>query len=776
MTGRFWAAVLLLVAILGSARAQMIPFDNIESIDAKVLDSKTVVVGHVTDVVETSQTDKGYHDVTIRPTETIKGAPDLPVKFPIWALGTGLEEWERWKANGTALLMCVPSRPVNPWNYWPIDLERPNLFAVMKEFRPIRDREALLAYVRKIVRENPGVVSVETYPLRPPEGPPGDAIRQVLGHPKLHALVVPVDDRVRRALLAELHSKDFRERTTGAREVAVLKTPETIALLNTLLKDPAYSAYPAGINRGIEVRRYVVREAAYDTLTYRWKLAVPKPVVEERVSVLDVLPELDLNGRLNGDDVAAIRGAKRLAKLDVRAYGEPPAGLLDAALGAPGLRSLGLTGANIGDADLVRLAGLKELRSLGLDENPITDAGLKTLAGMKRLTNVSLRETEVTDAGLAALRQARPDLKVEPERAFSPLRLYFQRGDLASARRVIDRNPSAVMGDALPAAAYWRRYDAVKMLLDRGAPVEGDGTGETPLQSAFDFYDPDFSVVELLLGRGADSNRAKPDGTTPLDAAWGNSNSRLVNLLLASGARLSGRLGPEGRTPETRDVLARFERAKADAVLVRPTAAKCKRIVYALAQPDDSLLGWSSEPIGPFTGRVAWSRTPTGRAILGPFGQQRTTLSLDHLPEHGNVRIDLELFIIGSWDGNGGLVSEPDILDIAVPGVGRLLHSTFFNNTEDDAGLPMQSFPDPYPFGFHTGYTGASEVRTLGYAQNWEGRTYRRDGVYHLSFTFAHRGPSLKVVFSGLTVTEGEGSLADSEEWGLGRMVVRTDR
>ena len=144
---------------------------------------------------------------------------------------------------------------------------------------------------------------------------------------------------------------------------------------------------------------------------------------------------------------------------------------------------------------------------------------------------------------------------------------------------------------------------------------------------------------------------------------------------------------------------------------------------------------------------------------------------------HKNVRVSIELFIIGSWDGYGALGAGPDILDIQVPNLGTLLHSSFFNDTEgDDALLKLQSFPDPYMMGFHPGYTGAFSAKSLGFTDVWDGITNHRDAVYKLDYTFAHTGPSVQLTFNGLTVSEGGiTTLTGDENWGIGNLIISTD-
>jgi hypothetical protein len=72
------------------------------------------------------------------------------------------------------------------------------------------------------------------------------------------------------------------------------------------------------------------------------------------------------------------------------------------------LRELDLRNTRVTNAGLKELAGLKQLQTLFLDGTEVTDAGLKHLAGLKQLRRLDLKATHVTDAGLkelAGLRQ-----------------------------------------------------------------------------------------------------------------------------------------------------------------------------------------------------------------------------------------------------------------------------------------------------------------------------------------------------------------------------------
>jgi len=223
-------------------------------------------------------------------------------------------------------------------------------------------------------------------------------------------------------------------------------------------------------------------------------------------------------------------------------------------------------------------------------------------------------------------------------------------------------------------------------------------------------------------------------------------------------------------------VNTRFPSQPKPVEMAKLTEADCRHLVYTLNPRQQPSKDWSRRNTGRLTGPLAHNRSPSGRDYLGPFGQQDMVLHLANLPKHQDVHLEIELWVIGSWDGDGTLGPGPDIIDISVPEVGSLLHSTFFNNTEGDPLAPLQSFPDPYPGPGHIGYTGAFEVRSLGFIEPWDGHDYHRDAVYRLHYTFHHDTPDLYVVFSGQNVPVSYlTKLTDDENWGIGGLRVSTD-
>jgi ankyrin repeat protein len=131
-------------------------------------------------------------------------------------------------------------------------------------------------------------------------------------------------------------------------------------------------------------------------------------------------------------------------------------------------------------------------------------------------------------------------------------------GDAARVAELVTKDPSlanAMAGDGfqpLGLAAFFKRRDAVKALLDAGAQPSSPsrGQGFTPLHSAVatDAGPADEEIVRMLLDAGADPNARSTSGGTPLHAAAFTGDREMLELLLAYGAD-PGIANEKGLTP-----------------------------------------------------------------------------------------------------------------------------------------------------------------------------------------------------------------------------------
>ncbi len=83
----------------------------------------------------------------------------------------------------------------------------------------------------------------------------------------------------------------------------------------------------------------------------------------------------------------------------------------------PWIKFLDLRKHPITDKGIEHILKVRELQHLNLGGTKVSDAGVIRLAALPDLESVSLHRTDVTKEGVAALRRARPDLKVS---AFPP--------------------------------------------------------------------------------------------------------------------------------------------------------------------------------------------------------------------------------------------------------------------------------------------------------------------------------------------------------------------
>jgi len=131
-------------------------------------------------------------------------------------------------------------------------------------------------------------------------------------------------------------------------------------------------------------------------------------------------------------------------------------------------------------------------------------------------------------------------------------------GDAKRVAALVDADHSltdAVAKDGytpLGLAAFFKRRDVVKALLDRGAKPSAPSRdqGFTPLHSAVatDAAGSEREIVRLLLDAGADPNAKSREGGTPLHTAAFTGDLEIAEMLLAYGADPNA-TDPKGLTP-----------------------------------------------------------------------------------------------------------------------------------------------------------------------------------------------------------------------------------
>jgi ankyrin repeat protein len=162
----------------------------------------------------------------------------------------------------------------------------------------------------------------------------------------------------------------------------------------------------------------------------------------------------------------------------------------------------------------------------------------------------------------------------------------FEAATAGDAKRVgtlVDADRSlvdAVANDGytpLGLAAFFKRRDVVKALLDRGAKpsTPSRDQGFTPLHSAVatDAAWVERDIVRLLLDAGADPNAKSREGGTPLHTAAFTGDVEIAEMLLAYGADPNA-TDPKSRTPLD---IARERRSVEVAALLHRAVTKRER-------------------------------------------------------------------------------------------------------------------------------------------------------------------------------------------------------
>ena len=164
---------------------------------------------------------------------------------------------------------------------------------------------------------------------------------------------------------------------------------------------------------------------------------------------------------------------------------------------------------------------------------------------------------------------------------------------------------------------------------------------------------------------------------------------------------------------------------------------------------------FASGPAGPEWSTTQVATSPSGQRFLGELGNGSTTLSLNSLPAHTQLVLEFDIYIIDSWNGNGGQgsASAPDIVEVSVVGGATIKRTTFSNKPSDP-----QAFPGDHPGAVNPAGAGALSKGALGYPPD---NDHFGDSVYRLRLTFNHTSGIIALRFASQQ-TSGQ-----NERWGV---------
>ncbi len=169
--------------------------------------------------------------------------------------------------------------------------------------------------------------------------------------------------------------------------------------------------------------------------------------------------------------------------------------------------------------------------------------------------------------------------------------------------------------------------------------------------------------------------------------------------------------------------------------------------------------GWSFPATVPVTATPN-IRAYNGGSILGNMGAQQAILNLTGLAAHDFIKVDFDLYIHDTWDGNN-VNSGPDIFNMKVDG-SSVINTTFSNWSFNPYN--EQAYPSNIP-ATNPNFTGAIATN-LPTACN--GAVSTLSTKYHISRTIAHSASSLQLLLEAVGI-----EVACNESWSIDNLVIQ---
>ena len=141
------------------------------------------------------------------------------------------------------------------------------------------------------------------------------------------------------------------------------------------------------------------------------------------------------------------------------------------------------------------------------------------------------------------------------------------------------------------------------------------------------------------------------------------------------------------------------------------------------------------------------------------------TLRLHDLPAHNRLRLSFDMYVIGSWDGEGiaGDGSDADIFTVDHLPVAMLLNTTFTNRP---GVLTTRAADEPGVATWPAHEQTLTRQNSLGYSGDG-------DSTHHFEILFDHDTRDLLLTFHAYLRFGADGN--DDESWGLDNVVIRAE-
>ncbi|MFN3151345.1 hypothetical protein [Bremerella sp.] len=279
-----WMLLCLLAAFsLHSGQACAQPLvDQADSIESTVLNAGLVLVAKLIKIGEGKQVDgRDVYNTVIEVEQNLKREifNDTPYDKVQADITRDLSVLNDWKERSCRLLVLYYD--FQPYETKVIELAPGEMEVWKADLTLLREPSAVIDAAKEALRTtSPAIRRIHTFGLHVPR----ERIEQTQWA-KYHGLIlnVPVNAQLERQAIDYLRSANYLERHQAVRALRYFRSKENIARVKELLNDPgwAYLRHPQQ-NNGIEVRRYGVREEAYQTLKY-WGVEVAKPMIEEEI-------------------------------------------------------------------------------------------------------------------------------------------------------------------------------------------------------------------------------------------------------------------------------------------------------------------------------------------------------------------------------------------------------------------------------------------------------------------------------------------------------------